>query len=152
MDAFTCAKTIKAIADAKNATAEYSEVLKEKPSAEVGAPMPIIVMAFLVGLANDEIGKLNKQVISEACATFGKLDEPEDIYDTVQHFQVKDCYEQSQVKIVIVVTDTNLRKAIVSGLKQLGAMHRRNKAPRSALEDEMQKFLASLQLKKDQDS
>ena len=47
--------------------------------------------------------------------------------------------------ITLVITDKSLRTAVVNSFKQIGADHKRSQAPRGALEDELQKWLSTVQ-------
>ena len=74
-----------------------------------------------------------------------------DVFDHCSHLLVKQCYDQSKIKIQIVVADKNVRKALIGAFVQIGGEHKKSKAHRSALEDQLSLWLQSLQLELDKE-
>ena len=73
-----------------------------------------------------------------------ELEAIEDTYDHIQHFAVRDCYDQQFVKVSILASHRETRMAPVNSFKQLGTVHRRSKAPKGAIEDEFQELFSTI--------
>ena len=105
---------------------EYKEIVAEDKEHMLGSPIPYMLMALLKTMKEEEVGKKNKEVISDMIDKLEMTDAIEETFDWVSRLQFKGCYNQDLIKITIVMNEGKLieRRAIVDGLKQLGGILR----------------------------
>ena len=146
MDTIIFSKSNPAVQAAKEALQDDNKLLRLEQGGELGSPMLWIYPIFVKALVTQEVGRNNRETLEEHIAALEVMDTRDDLFDIINHFLVKDCFQQDQVKISFVCPDEEIRQALVSSMKQLGGTHKKSKAPRGNLEDELFKWLSAVQM------
>eukprot|EP00746_Dinoflagellata_sp_MGD_P022266 gnl/MRDRNA2_/MRDRNA2_152078_c0_seq1.p1 gnl/MRDRNA2_/MRDRNA2_152078_c0~~gnl/MRDRNA2_/MRDRNA2_152078_c0_seq1.p1 ORF type:complete len:226 (-),score=57.75 gnl/MRDRNA2_/MRDRNA2_152078_c0_seq1:221-898(-) len=144
MDCVIAAKSNAAVKASKVASADFSKLTQEN-EIDLGSPLGYVYVPFLDSFVKQDILKLNKEVLTTHRNSIDEMAERDDLLDVITHFMVKDTYNQDMVKISFVCVDRDVRLALVNGLEQLGGIHKRGRAPRGHLEDELAKWLSAVQ-------
>ena len=108
----------------------------------LGPPHIHVYLGHLEVLAEQEVGAANKGLIKAMIQKLNAL-EASDLVFEVRCAGLKKCFSDKVVKVVLVITDLQFRKALVNSLVQVGADNRTGRAPPSGLEQALQRLLDS---------
>ena len=68
---------------------------------------------FIKALKELEIGGANREGLDNHLGGLDMMDNHDDLYDSLQHFMIRDCYDHDKMKITIVSNDDNLCLSVV---------------------------------------
>ena len=126
---------------------EYNQVIQDEgPEAVEGGPLRYLLRRLLTTLVVENVGELNQRNLQEYIGKLEAMDDVTEVQDLVQHLAFKKCYASNLMKVHFVVkSEYKLRKTLCDSMKLLGGDHKRGRAPRGAIEDELAKWLQSFQ-------
>ena len=114
----------------------------------MGSPVPHVYIAMLQAMLKQDIGGTNKKDITDMLQTASAMASPNDLLETVRVAQAKSTYDKASIKVTLVMLDKVARKSVLSAVTQMGWEHKSSAPPPSPQEDELEKWLQSLQIEK----
>eukprot|EP00929_Paragymnodinium_shiwhaense_P077062 TRINITY_DN39668_c0_g2_i1.p2 TRINITY_DN39668_c0_g2~~TRINITY_DN39668_c0_g2_i1.p2 ORF type:complete len:132 (-),score=38.96 TRINITY_DN39668_c0_g2_i1:32-427(-) len=128
----------------KMAGQQYAKLCAERGRGhDLGPPHVHIWMALLEELAaqKDKVGLSNATRLEQMVQVMADM-EMEELCDMVKVCKVSKTYESNTVRVTLAFVDAvPHRKVTIDAMKQLGGIHKLGRAPRSALEDQIQALL-----------
>ena len=125
---------------------DYYSQVKESSNHALGDPVPYLWKELVKLLMEQDIGRGNREALKALHTAIENMEVPAKAHDQVRVIALKPCYDQLNYKLTVVITDRAARQSITAAIGQLDWDHKSTKPPPGPVEDDLEKWLQSLEL------